>query len=208
MGDREVRVFQKLATDRWLSVGVQDETTERLSIAPDGIAFGPGGSSNTDVKISRTGTGRLSISTGTLTQRVTDVTAASVTVTAATHANGWVTLNAAAGCAVTLPAASGTGDAYRFFIGTTVTSNTTTIKVANASDIMAGNGFSAADGGSGINAWETAADTDTVTFNGTTTGGIKGDTVELVDMAANLWMVRVLSSSTGTEATPFSATVS
>jgi len=46
------------------------------------------------------------------------------------------TINAAAGLTVTLPAASGTGYRYEFLIGTTVTSNTVVIQVANSSDVM------------------------------------------------------------------------
>lgn len=119
-----------------------------------------------------------------------------------------LTVNAAAGLTLTLPAAAGgLGDMFRIFIGTTVTSNSVIIKVANSSDIMAGLALSAADGGDSVNGWETASTSDTITLNGTTTGGIKGDYIELVNCAANTWAVIVRSSSTGTEATCFSATV-
>ena len=119
-----------------------------------------------------------------------------------------LTINAAAGLTLTLPAAAGTGRRYTMVVGTTVTSNSVIIRVANASDVMTGLAVSAADGGSTVNGWETAADSDTITFNGSTTGGIRGDFVEVIDCAANLWSVRIFSSSTGTEATPFSAAVS
>lgn len=118
-----------------------------------------------------------------------------------------LTVNAAAGLTLTLPAASGLGDMYRIVIGTTVTSNSVIVKVANSSDVMTGLAVSAADGGDTVNGWETAASSDTITFDGSTTGGIKGDFIELIDCAANTWAVQVRSSSTGTEATPFSATV-
>lgn len=118
-----------------------------------------------------------------------------------------LTVNAAAGLTLTLPAASGLGDMYRIVVGTTVTSNTVVVKVANSSDVMTGLALSAADGGSSVNGWETAASSDTITFDGSTTGGIKGDFIELIDCAANTWAVQVRSSSTGTEASPFSATV-
>lgn len=136
-----------------------------------------------------------------------DVTASTLTVTAAAHAGRVVTLNRAAGIAVTLPLATGTGNQYRFYLGTTVTSNSTTIKVVDASDIMVGFAIQAADAGSTSNVWETAATDDTITFNGSTTGGIKGDFVELIDVATDTWAVRVTGAATGTEATPFSATV-
>lgn len=135
-----------------------------------------------------------------------DATAATLTVTQATHGGRVVTLNRAAGIAVTLPAASGTGSVYRFFVGTTVTSNSTTIKVVG-DDTMAGTAIVAQDAADTAVVFETDSTSDTITFNGTTTGGIKGDFVELIDVAADLWFVRVTASATGIEATPFSATV-
>lgn len=121
---------------------------------------------------------------------------------------GIVVVNKADGAALTLPDATGSGLRYQIIIGTTVTSNSTTIKVPDADNVMTGVAIVAADGGSTVVGWETAATTDTITFDGSTTGGIKGDCVELIDIAADLWYVRVTGSATGTEATPFSATVS
>ena len=153
--------------------------------------------------------------TGNLTGNVTgavlastpvNATAATLAVAQATHGGRVVTLNRAAGIAVTLPAATGSGAFYRFFIGTTVTSNTTTIKVTG-NDTMSGLALMAQDAADTVVGWETAADTDTITFDGSTTGGILGDFVELHDVATDKWYVRVTGSSTGTEATPFSATV-
>lgn len=134
-------------------------------------------------------------------------TAATLTVTAATHGGRIVTLDRAAGIAVTLPVATGSGTRYCFVLVTTVTSNSTTIKVPDASGTMTGNAIVLQDGGDTMVGFEAGATTDTVTWNGTTTGGIRGDTVELIDIAANLWLVRVVQSATGTEATPFAATV-
>jgi hypothetical protein len=133
---------------------------------------------------------------------------ASATLNRSTHSECLNTISAAAGLTLTLPAATGSGDVYRFAVDTTVTSNAVVVRVANASDIMAGVAISAADGGSTVNAWETAADSDTISLNGTTTGGIRGDYIILEDAVANRWNVRMISASTGTEATPFSAAVS
>jgi hypothetical protein len=135
-------------------------------------------------------------------------TDASLTVTSAAHSGRTVLLDRAAGQAVTLPAATGTGNSYKFFVLTTITSNTTTIKVADATDVMAGVAIVANDTDASASIFETAADSDTITFDGSTTGGILGATVELQDVATNLWSVRVVGAATGTEATPFSATVS
>ena len=73
---------------------------------------------------------------------------------------------------------------------------------------MQGAAIVANDGGATASIFETAATDDTITFNGSTTGGIAGATVELQDVATGFWSVRVIGAATGTEATPFSATVS
>ncbi len=129
------------------------------------------------------------------------------TTLADTHVGTTVVVNAAAGLTLTLPAAYGSGKEFEIVIGTTVTSNSVAVKVANASDTMTGVCMNAADGGDTVVAFETAASSDTITMNGSTTGGIKGDRIRLKDVATNLWSVTVIGSATGTEATPFSATV-
>lgn len=142
-----------------------------------------------------------------LSGRIVNVTSATVTITEAAHEGRTVVLDRAAGIAVTLPAASGSGGRYRFVLKTTVTSNATTIKVVG-NDVMAGLALLSQDSADTTVVFETAADTDTVSFNGSTTGGIAGAIVELEDIAADTWCVRVSSAATGTEATPFAASVS
>ena len=139
--------------------------------------------------------------------RLTNVTDSTVTITNEAHGDKIITLNRAAGIAVTLPAATGSGAGYTFIVGTTVTSNSTTIKVVG-NDIMVGFASLLQDGGDTAVHFETAADSDTITFNGTTTGGVAGARVRLLDIAADTWHVDVKGAATGTEATPFSATVS
>jgi hypothetical protein len=135
------------------------------------------------------------------------LTAATVALTKTNHAGTVLVANRAAGITATLPAATGGGATYEIVVGTTITSNNLIIQAANASDVMAGVAVSAADGGDTAVAFETAADTDTITLNGSTKGGIKGDRVLLKDVAANLWHVTVIGSATGSEVTPFSAAV-
>ncbi len=133
---------------------------------------------------------------------------ANVTLDRDIHANGpLLKLSAAAGVTVTLPAASGSGDRYRLFVATTVTSNNDIIQVANATDVMAGMVFTCNDTDNSVSGWETASTSDTITLNGSTKGGIKGDYIELEDAASGLWRVLGQTSATGTEATPFSAAV-
>ena len=138
---------------------------------------------------------------------IVSATAATLTITSASHSGRTVVLDRAAGQAVTLPAATGSGNTYKFFVATTITSNATTIKVVG-DDTMAGAAIVANDTDNSASVFETAATSDTISFNGSTTGGIKGAPVELQDVAADLWSVRVVGAATGTEATPFSATVS
>jgi len=118
-----------------------------------------------------------------------------------------LTVNAAAGLTLTLPAAAGTGDTYTIVIGTTVTSNSVLVKVANASDTMRGVAVVAQDAGDTAVAFEAGATADTITMNGSTLGGLLGDRIILTDVATNLWSVNIIAAATGTEATPFSATV-
>ena len=135
------------------------------------------------------------------------VTPATLTVTAEEHAGGLIVLDRASGVTVTLPAASGTGNCYYFFIKTGVTSNANIIKVANSSDVIQGLVQVAQDGGDTTVTFEAASTADTVTMNGTTTGGLRGDYLEFEDAGTNLWRVNGRLAATGTEATPFSASV-
>ncbi len=135
-------------------------------------------------------------------------TAATLALTLATHASTTVVANRAAGITMTLPAATGTGSKYKIVVGTTVTSNSLKVQVANATDVMTGTALFGQDAADTAVLFETAATDDTITLNGSTTGGIKGDIIELEDLASGLWVVTVRGSATGTEATPFSATVS
>jgi hypothetical protein len=139
-------------------------------------------------------------------ERLTNVTAATLTVTNETHAGQIITLNRAAGITVTLPAATGSGARYRFIVGTTFTGSGIIQVVGN--DTMKGMALLAQDAADTVVAFETAADSDTITLNGTTTGGLVGADAELIDIAADTWWVNVRTAATGTEATPFSAAVS
>lgn len=135
------------------------------------------------------------------------VTAATLTLNKPTHEGCTVVANRAAGITFTLPAAVGSGCKYTIVVGTTVTSNNLIVQVANSSDIMTGIALNAQDAGDTAIAFETAVDSDTITMNGSTKGGVKGDRIELEDVGANTWAVRVEGSATGTEVTPFSAAV-
>lgn len=130
---------------------------------------------------------------------------ASTTLKREQHSHRVLTLDAAAGLTVTLPAASGTGDEYEIVVGTTVTSNNYIVKVANANDTIKG-GVSLSTDIAGVNMLATGTD-DTITMNGSTTGGLAGTCLRLKDVKANIWKLEGFLVTTGAEATPFSATV-
>ena len=82
-----------------------------------------------------------------------------------------IVLNKADGATITLPAAAGSGDEYRFFIGTAITSNSYIIKVADATDTISG-AVHMVDADDDSQTTITAKGTDdTITLNGGTTGG-------------------------------------
>ena len=112
-------------------------------------------------------------------------------------------------CAITLPAATGTGDLYRFVVSVVNTSNYV-IKVADATDTIDGSvTILDVDGTAQAGYAATGAD-DTITLNGTTTGGALGDWVEFVDIATNQWAVRghLVVPAGSNIADPFSEAVS
>lgn len=130
------------------------------------------------------------------------------TLTELEHDGKIIVVNKADGAALTLPAAAGTGTVLRILIGTAITSSATTIKVVG-NDVMFGYAIVANDdSATAITEYKTAADTDTITMDGSTKGGLVGDYIELVDFAADKWFVSMRIKATGSEATPFSATVS
>lgn len=139
---------------------------------------------------------------------VVAVTSATVTIEPRAYAGIPIVLNRAAGIAVTLPASTGSGNQYDFMVTTTFTGEAT-IKVANATDVMQGTATLFADGGDTVVGFATAAASDTITLTATnTTGGVAGCRITLTDIRAGFWNVVMVSDAAGTEATPFSATVS
>lgn len=130
---------------------------------------------------------------------------ASAAITQETYNGQIINLSAAAGMTITLPAATGTNAMYRFVVSTTVTSNSYIIKVANATDVLVGKASVAGATGT---VFSTLTASDTLTMNGSTLGGVAGSYVEIMDVAAGIFVVRANLLGSGTPATPFSATVS
>ena len=160
------------------------------------------------------------VATAAELNRAADVSTRIVTITA----TGSITLAANEGkinllgevggdaaVTLTMPAATGTGGKY-YFVVSVVNTSGYVVKVADATDTVEGMIITNSTGDTPDVAfpWNSVTGTsDTVTLDGTTTGGVAiGDWFEWTDIALNTWAVRGVTTSSGTEATPFSATVS
>jgi hypothetical protein len=128
-----------------------------------------------------------------------------LTLTPALHAGKVVLVQSTGGLAITPPAATGTGNVYRIYVFTAISGGSLTIdpKAGNASDVCAGSLYGGTTGAAG-SVWVTATNSNFITFNATTTGGLAGTWVEMTDVATNKWAVQGVVVSSGTAATPFS----
>lgn len=102
-----------------------------------------------------------------------------------------------------LPAATGKGGLYRLYLGITATGNKI-VRANGATDIIQGQASIASAGTSGN--FATASNTNTITLNGSTTGGLIGSMIELWDVAPGQWAVQVNAVGSGVAATCFSNT--
>lgn len=130
---------------------------------------------------------------------VVSFTGASLALTEAGHAGQTVVSDLAATQAITMPAATGTGNTYKIYVKTTKTGDLTI--TAAGSDVING-AVGVTTDAAGVTIPATAAIT-TITMNGGTTGGVRGSHVELQDVASGIWRVSGMLVSTSTEATPF-----
>lgn len=121
-----------------------------------------------------------------------------------------VAVQAAAGCTIKLPPATGTGVKYRIAVQTTVTSNNVIIQTATTgteTDTLQGQVTQTGASGAttSFGHVDTAgSQTNTITLNGSTKGGIIGDTFEFVDAGNGIWSFHGFTKITGTAATPLS----
>lgn len=139
------------------------------------------------------------------------VTAATLSVKRYLHSGRTTVANLATGFTYTLPATSGSGNRYRFVIGTTLTSGTGIIKVANATDVFVGGVLmnDIGDSSAALADYQpTASTSDTITFTASIGGGKAGDWFDLEDIATGKWAVNGVIQGITDPTSPFSATVS
>lgn len=143
------------------------------------------------------------------TGRIVAVGASATTfsITASAHGGRIVNVNSTVPVAITLPQATGSGNVYKIAVGVAATGTASTIKVANATDAMAGFVSMPNQAADAIPGFKCTATDDTISLNGTTKGGQPGDIIEIVDFATGVFHVHAFVQVTGTGVTPFSATV-
>jgi len=149
----------------------------------------------------------------------------SIALTVATHAGRTVHNNAAGAVTYTLPAINANSDSavagpgadlnnlsnigatFEIFASITKTGNLV-VQVANANDVMVGGAKFIDDTSDNMVGFETVAASDTITLNGSTTGGVTFSKITCTAISSTQWKVDVESGCTGSPATPFSAAVS
>jgi hypothetical protein len=133
-------------------------------------------------------------------------------ITEAEHAGRILLLGEVGGNAavtLTLPDATGSGNVYEFFVTVQNTSNYV-IKVPDGDNTISGQIMYLDEDGTAVTSFPTVSASDTITINGGTTGGLVGDTIKLVDIAADKFAVQgQMRVAAGADpGTPVSATVS
>lgn len=141
--------------------------------------------------------------------QMVSLSAATITLNADQHDGRTLLLARAAGVTVTLPTSVGRGAKFSIKVGTLATSNSHIIKVGNSTDIMQGMvQMIDSDTAGTTTGFVTAADSDTITLNRTTTGSVtRGEWIEIEDTAKGVYTVRGVLTNSGDGATPFSAGV-
>ena len=140
--------------------------------------------------------------------RIVNATAATLTVTQALHDGKIILLDRAGGVAVTMPEAADTGMVITFLVKTKFTSDAT-ITLADTTNTTLLGGALIADSAGGVTQemFTPGATEDLVTLDGTNTGGGLGCQIQYIDLATDVWSVRIVEYVGGTvPATPFTST--
>ncbi len=129
---------------------------------------------------------------------------ATTTLNAETHANRTLLMGASgASLTFTLPAATGSGNFYRFEVSVVNTSGY--VVTVTGSDTMSGSVHIGTGDDTDSKIYEVESTDTTLTFNATTTGGERiGDFVVLHDIVSGVWSVRDSQMTSDSTATPVS----
>lgn len=143
-----------------------------------------------------------------ISTRVVTTTATALSLTVTEHADRVVLINTNSTVAntFTLPVATGSGAKFTLINNIAQTQGTVVIAANGTLDTLKGVAIIGDTTAETAGAFVTTATSDKLSMDLTTTGGLGGDQVELLDGAANVWTVRATLTGSGTLATPFSAT--
>ena len=178
---------------------VQVTTNEDLVLQTNGT-----GAVTTSAQLTLTGSFKKAIHTFTATDSVTE----------AEHAGRTLLLGEVGGNAnvvLTMPDATGSGNVYEFIVSVAMGGSTTyKIQAPDANNTFSGQIQYLDEDGTAVTAFPTVAASDTITLNSGTQGGLVGDTVTLIDIAADKYAVKgqMRVSAGANPATPFTAAVS
>ena len=178
---------------------VQVSTNSDLTLVTSGT-----GSVTTSSQLTLTGSFKKAIHTFVATDSVTEIE----------HAGRTLSLGEVGGNAnvvLTMPDATGSGNIYEFIVSVAMGGSTTyKIQAADANNTFSGQIQYLDEDGTAVSAFPTVSATDTITLNSGTQGGLIGDTVTLIDIAADKYAVKgQMRVASGTDpATPFTAAVS
>lgn len=125
-------------------------------------------------------------------------------------AGGNILLNSASGSIATLPAATGTGNSYQFYVTVTVSSNKDAILAASSSDAIVGTAVGENAGTAKIFVGNVGTfHSIQMPFAGTQpSGGFNGDQYFCVDVLANVWNCTGNYQGGTTPTTPYNAATS
>jgi len=174
--------------------------------------------SNADLNISASGTGDVAISsqltlTGSFKPAIHTFTGTDA-VTETEHGGRTLLLGEVGGNAnvvLTLPDATGSGNIYHFIVSVAMGGSTTyKIQVPDADNTITGQIMYLDEDGTAVTSFPTVASSDTITLNSGTQGGLVGDTLTLIDIAADKYAVsgNMRVAAGANPSTPFSAAVS
>lgn len=142
-----------------------------------------------------------------MAERIVTVTGTQLIMTAADHDGKILVLDRAAGMDVLLPAATA-GMRFRMIIKTTFTGNGS-VQCSSAGGTMIGHALMGNNSDNAVVDWQAVAGSAINTIDllgtGNSTGGMAGQEMEFIGIAAGLYFVSIRGDAAGTEATPFSS---
>ncbi len=174
--------------------------------------------SDGNLAISTQGTGAVTVASqltlsGSFKKAIHTITATDA-ITEIEHAGRTLLLGEVGGNAnvvLTLPDATGSGNIYHFIVSVAMGGSTTyKIQVPDADNTITGQIMYLDEDGTAVTSFPTVAASDTITLNSGTQGGLVGDTLTLIDIAADKYAVsgHMRVAAGADPATPFTAAVS